>query len=43
MMVCVLMAVLGFGSAGMLSRRPARGKRVLTPVPPNAARPLLCK
>src|SRR5262249_4328470 len=37
MMVCVLMAVLGFGSAGMLSRRPARGKRVLTPLPPNAA------
>jgi hypothetical protein len=31
------MAVLGFGSAGMLSRRPTRGKRVL----PNAARPLL--
>src|SRR5262249_19768194 len=30
-------AVLGFGSAGMLSRRPARGKRVLTPLPPNAA------
>src|SRR6516225_5414145 len=42
-MVCVLMAVLGFPSAGMLSRRSARGKRVLPPVPPNAARPLLRK
>jgi hypothetical protein len=34
MMVCVLMAVLGFGSAGMLSRRRARGKCVLPPPPP---------
>ena len=33
-MVCVLMAVLGFGSAGMLSRRRARGKCVLPPPPP---------
>jgi len=29
------MAVLGFRSAGMLSRRRARGKRVLPPVPPE--------
>jgi hypothetical protein len=35
------MAVLGFGFAGMLSRRLARGKRVLPPLPPNAARPVL--
>jgi len=27
----------------MLSRRPARGKRVLLPMLPNAARPLLSK
>jgi hypothetical protein len=41
MMVSVVMAVLGFVSAGMLSRRLARAKYVLPPVPAKAARPLL--
>jgi hypothetical protein len=33
MMVSVVMAVLGFGSAHMLSRRLARAKRVLPRMP----------
>src|SRR5215813_9791840 len=37
-MVCVLMAVLGFPSAGMLSRRRARGKRALPDVTEHAVR-----
>jgi hypothetical protein len=38
-MVSVVMAVLGFGSAGMLSRRLARAKRVLRRVPLPRPRP----